>query len=168
MSKQSDYTPEEWKEISAAPLMAGLFVSTSDMSGPIGLVKEAFAMGKAFMESASSSPNELIKAISEAIKARGGKPEMPDLPSDSAGIGKALIEGCKEAAAVVSRKSPTEADEYKNWLVSIATRTAGASKEGGFLGIGGTFVSDAERSAISELASALGVSSNLSNTGTQA
>ncbi len=157
MSTQSDYTPEEWKTICAAPVMAGLFVSVADMSGPIGLVQETFALGKEFMESASSAPNELIKTISEAIKARGGKPEMPDLPSDSAGIGKAMIEGCKQAVAVVVSKSPAEADEYKKWLVSCATRTAGASKEGGFLGFGGTLVSEAESSAISELASALGV-----------
>jgi hypothetical protein len=157
MSKQSDYTPEEWKMIAAAPVMAGLFVSTSDLSGPIGLAMEALAVGKAIMESASSAPNELIQTLSEAIKARGGKPDMPDLPSDSAGIGKALIEGCKQAVAVVLSKSPAEADEYKKWLVSFATRTAEASKEGGFLGFGGTLVSEAESSAISELASALGV-----------
>lgn len=168
MSKQSDYTPEEWKTISAAPVMAGLFVSTADMSGPIGLVMEAFAAGKAFMESASSAPNELIKSISEAIKARGGKPDMPDLPSDSAGIGKALIEGCRQAVEVVLSKSPAEADEYKKWLVSFATRTAGASKEGGFLGFGGTLVSEAESTAISELASALGVSYDRNTAGTQA
>ena len=168
MSKQSDYTPEEWKTISAAPVMAGLFVSTADMSGPIGLVMEAFAAGKAFMESASGAPNELIKSISEAIKARGGKPDMPDLPSDSAGIGKALIEGCRQAVEVVLSKSPAEADEYKKWLVSFATRTAGASKEGGFLGFGGTLVSEAESTAISELASALGVSYDRNTAGTQA
>jgi hypothetical protein len=168
MSNQSDYTPEEWKTISAGPVMAGLLVSSADMSGPIGLVKEAWAVSKAFMESASSAPNELIKTISEAIKARGGKPDMPDLPSDSAGIRKALIEGCRQAGAVVSSKSPAEADEYKKWLVSIATRTAGASKEGGILGFGGTLVSEAESSAISELASALGVSSDRNIPGTQA
>ena len=159
MSTQSDYTPEEWKTISAAPVMAGMLVSTSDLSGPVGLAKEAYAIGKALMEPASSAPNELIKAISEAIKARGGMPDMPDLSSHSSAIGKALIEGCREAAAVVLRKSPMEADEYKSWLVSVATRTANASKEGGFLGIGGTLVSESENSAISELASALEVSS---------
>jgi hypothetical protein len=159
MSKQSDYTPEEWKTISAAPVMAGLFVSTADMSGPIGLAKEAIAVSKAFMESASNASNELIKSISEGIKARGGKPDMPDLPSTREGTHKALVEGCKQAAAIVMSKSPTEADEYKSWLVSIADRTSQASKEGGFLGIGGTLVSDSETSAVSELASALGVTS---------
>ena len=160
MSTQSDYTPEEWKAISAAPVMAGMLVSTSDLSGPIGLAKESFAIGKALMEpAAGGASNELIKAISEAIKASGGSPDMPDLSSSPSGIGKAVVEGCKQAAAVVLRKSPLEADEYKKWLVSVATRTANASKEGGFLGIGGTLVSESENSAVTELASALEVSS---------
>lgn len=34
MSKQSDYTPEEWKTISAAPVMAGLLITVSDFSDP--------------------------------------------------------------------------------------------------------------------------------------
>jgi hypothetical protein len=157
MSTQSDYTPEEWKTICAAPVMAGMLVSTSDLSGPIGLAKESIAIGKALMEPASSASNELIKAISESIKARGGMPEMPDLSSHSSAIAKALIAGCRDAAEVVLRKSPMEAGEYKGWLVSVATRTANASKEGGFLGIGGTLVSESETSAVSELASALEV-----------
>jgi hypothetical protein len=43
-------------------------------------------------------------------------------------------------------------------LVSLARKTAEASKEGGFLGIGGTVVSEEENSAVNELASALSVS----------
>jgi hypothetical protein len=160
MSIQSDYTPDEWKMISAAPVMAGLVVTASDMSGPIGITKEALAIAKAIQESSSSAPNELIRAISEAIKARGGKPDMPDLPTETKSMQASLIEGCRQAAAVVAGKSPSEADEFKSWLVSLAHRTAQASKEGGFLGIGGTLVSEAEDSAVTELASALGVSSS--------
>jgi hypothetical protein len=55
------------------------------------------------------------------------------------------------------QKSPAEAEEYKRWLVSLARQTAEAAKEGGFLGIGGTRVSEGESTAITELAAALGV-----------
>jgi hypothetical protein len=58
----------------------------------------------------------------------------------------------------VAQKSASEAEEYKRWLVALARKTAEASKEGGFLGIGGTVVSEEESSAVDELASALGVS----------
>jgi hypothetical protein len=158
MSKQTDYTPEEWKTICAAPVLAGLLVSVSDMSGPIGITKEAFAVVKGVTESAASTSNELIKTLAEQIKARGGKPAMPELPGDREGVRAALIDTCKRAAAVVAQKSAAEADEYKRWLVSFARKTAEAAKEGGFLGIGGTVVSEEESSAVNELASALGVS----------
>jgi hypothetical protein len=158
MSKPTDYTPEEWKTISAAPVLAGLLVSVSDMSGPIGVVKEALAVVKAVTESAASTSNELIKILAEEIKARGGKPDMPELPAEREGVRAALIDSCKRAAAVVAQKSASEADEYKRWLVALARKTAEASKEGGFLGIGGTVVSEEESSAVKELASALGVS----------
>jgi hypothetical protein len=158
MSKQTDYTPEEWKTISAAPVLAGLLVSVSDMSGPIGVVKEALAVVKAVTESAATTSNELIKTLAEQIKARGGKPETPELPADRQGVHAALIDHCKRAAAIVAQKSAAEADEYKRWLVNLAGKTAEASKEGGFLGIGGTVVSEEESSAVKELASALGVS----------
>ncbi len=157
MSKQTDYTTEEWKTISAAPVMAGLLVSVSDMSGPVGLAKEAMAVSKAVTESAASTSNELIKAVAEGIRTMGGKPEMPKLPGDREGVRNMLIGGCRQAAAVVAQKSPVEAEEYKRWLVSLAQKTSQASKEGGFLGIGGTVVSEAESSAVAELSSALGM-----------
>jgi hypothetical protein len=158
MSKRSDYTTEEWKTISAAPLLAGLLVSVSDMSGPLGIAKEAIAVVKGIADSAARTSNELIKTLAEEIKARGEKPAMPDLPADREGVRAAFIESCRRAAAVVAQKSPAEADEYQRWLVSLARKTAEASKEGGFLGFGGTVVSEEESSAVNKLASALGVS----------
>ena len=158
MSKQTDYNSEEWKLISAAPVMAGLLVSVSDISSPLGMAKEAIAIVKGVNETAAGTSNELIKSVSEGILARGGKPDMPDLPNERAGLHTALIDGCKRAAELVTQKSPAEAVEYKNWLVTLAKRTAQATKEGGFLGFGGTDVSEAESSAVGEVARALGVS----------
>jgi hypothetical protein len=122
MSKQTDYTSEEWKTISAAPVLAGLLVSVSDMSGPIGVVKEALAVVKAATESAAGTSNELIKTLAEEIKARGGKPDMPELPADREGVRAALIDSCKRAAAAVAQKSAAEADEYKRWSPLLGRR----------------------------------------------
>jgi hypothetical protein len=71
---------------------------------------------------------------------------------------KKAVEGCVAAANIVALKSPAEADEFKQWLMTIATRTSEAAKEGGFLGIGGTKVSEKEKTELAALASALGVS----------
>jgi hypothetical protein len=158
MSKSTDYTPEEWKAISSAPMLAGLLVSVSDLSGPVGMVKEAMAVVKSVTESAGNTSNELIRAVAEGVKAGSGAPDTSELRSTPANARAILIERCKQAAALVGQKSPTEAEEYKRWLVSLARKAAEASKGGGFLGIG-TLVSDAENAALRDIAAALGVSS---------
>jgi hypothetical protein len=159
VSRQVDYTPEEWKTISAAPMMAGLLVTVSDLGGPIGTAKEVIALIKGVSDTAAHTSNELIKTVAEGIRVQG-RPEMPDLTNDQAVMRSALIDGCKRALAVVVQKSPAEADEYRLWLTLLAQKTAEASKEGGFLGFGGVQVSDDESAAINELSSALGLSAN--------
>jgi hypothetical protein len=67
-----------------------------------------------------------------------------------------LIAVLKEAMGAVTTNSPAEVPGYGKFLVDIATHVAEASKEGGFLGIGGTRVSDAERAAIDQIKSAIG------------
>jgi len=157
MSKQTDYTPEEWKLIATAPLLAGTVATLSDMGGPVGLVKEAFAVAKAASAAAQSTSNELIRSVVESMKAREGKPEMPQGAKTAAEARAALIGLCRQALDTVARKSPTDAAEYGRWMVALAKTATEAAKEGGFLGIGGTLVSPAETAAVSELASALGV-----------
>ena len=140
------------------PMLAGLLVTVADLSGPIGLVKEAVAVVKGVTETATSTSNELIRTVAETIKAGGGRPDTSELHTDPASSRAKLIERCKQAAALVAQKSPAEAEEYKAWLVSLARKAAEASKEGGFLGIGGTVMSDAENSALRDLNAALGIS----------
>ena len=159
MSTKNDYSTDEWKAIAAAPVVAGLFITLSDESGPIGIAKEAMAVGKAITESASGDAPEVVKALAEGVKSAGGRPELPDLPKgDRAQSKAALIGAIKTAVTAVETKSPAEAAAYKNWLVSVAAKVAQASKEGGFLGFGGTLVSAEEREALGELAQTLGVS----------
>jgi hypothetical protein len=157
MSNPTDYSPEEWKVICSAPMMAGLLISMSDMSGPIGIAKEAMAVVKTVTQTATASSSELIRSVAEAIKAQGARPDVSELRTEPTAVRAILIDHCKQAAQLVQQKSPLESEEYREWLVSLAKRTADASKEGGFLGMGGT-VSEAENLAVRDLAAALGVS----------
>jgi hypothetical protein len=56
---------------------------------------------------------------------------------------------------LVKEKSPDEAGDYIQFLLNIAKVTAESSKEGGFLGIGATRVSERETAALDRLAEAL-------------
>ena len=158
MSTKTDYSTDEWKAISGAPVAAGLFVTLSDASGPVGIAKEALAVGKAITDSATGDAPEVVKSLAESVKSGGERPELPDVPTgDPAKTKDALIGAIRAGIGAVERKSPDEADAYKTWLASVAARVSQASKEGGFLGIGGTRVSSDEQEALNQLADVLGV-----------
>ena len=156
MANIKDFTADEWKNVAAAPFMAGLVATMADLSGVVGITKEAVAVGKLITESGSHSSSELIRSLAESFKG-GARPEMPAVPKDSTQARDSLVDKCRVAVAAVAAKSPAEAQEFKTWLMSIARRAAEAAKEGGFLGFGGTQVSEKEQSALSQLGDALGV-----------
>jgi hypothetical protein len=158
MSNKANYSAEEWKAISAAPVAAGLLITLSDASGPLGIAKEAMAVGKAITDSARDDAPEIVKALAETVKSGGERPELPVVPTgDRAQTKAALIGAIKTAVGAVERKSPGEVAAYKTWLASVAEKVSQASKEGGFLGIGGTVVSRDEQEGLKQLADALGV-----------
>lgn len=158
MSKKTDYSPEEWKAISGAPVAAGLLITLSDASGPVGIAKEAMAVGKAITESAVGDAPEIVKDLAENVKSGSGRPEVPDVPAgDRTQTKDALIGAIKTAVHAVEAKSPGEAEGFKTWLASVAAKVSHASKEGGFLGFGGTAVSSDEEEALRQLADVLGI-----------
>jgi hypothetical protein len=63
----------------------------------------------------------------------------------------------KQAVGTISKSSPAEAAGYAKFLVDVATAVAEASKEGGFLGLGGTRVSAEEKHAIDQIKSVAGL-----------
>jgi hypothetical protein len=155
MSTKNDYSAEEWKAIGGAPVAAGFFITLSDASGPIGMAKEALAVGKALTDSAQGETPEIVKAVAEAVKS-GERPDLSDVPiGDSAQTKVALIGTIRTAVEAVERKSPSEVGPYKTLLASVAAKVAQASKEGGFLGLGGTPVSRDEQVGLEQLADIL-------------
>ena len=158
MSTKNDYTVDEWKAIAGAPVAAGLLITLSDASGPVGIAKEAMAVSKAIVESAQGDAPEVVKALADVVKTGGGRTELPDVPAgDRAAIKNALTAVIQSALRAVESKSPGEADAYKEWLLSVAGKVAQASKEGGFLGFGGTVVSADEEAALKQLTDVLGI-----------
>lgn len=156
MSTKADYTKEEWDLLIKAPLMAAMAVVAASPSGPIGVFKELFAAGKGLVEGERAS-NPLIAAVVSDVKA-GARPPLPaERPTDIQRVKDQALQACRDVAALLARKAPRDGDGYKRWLVETAQRAAEAAKEGGFLGIGGTRISDAEKGALADVAGALGV-----------
>jgi hypothetical protein len=155
VSKQIDYTSEEWATLTSAPAFASMLVSMVDLSGPIGLLQEATAGYKAAIAALETASSELVHAVAASLKS-STRPDLSGFPKDHAALRAALLDRCRAAAAIVTAKSPAEVESYKRWLLSIATAAAESAKEDTFLGLGGARVSEAEAAALRDLASALG------------
>jgi hypothetical protein len=160
MATKADFTADEWSQIQRAPFMAGLAVVAASPSGPFGVVKELFAVGKMLGEvKAQGSSNELIKALVADIEA--GAREL-SAPAELKGktpdqVKSYAIESVQKVGALIDKKAkPDEAQGFKQWLVAVTQKVAEAAKEGGFLGFGGTQVSEQEGATIKEVSAALG------------
>ena len=65
------------------------------------------------------------------------------------------VDNLREVSAIVDTKAPGDAAAFKAWLRGISQKVAKASVEGGFLGVGGVRVSDAEKATLADIAKAL-------------
>ena len=161
MADKSNFTSDEWNVLLQGVIAAGIAITAAEPSGLWGLLKEGFA-GGAVMAKAKTDPstNALIKAVITDFGAAEGSAARDGLKarfkqSKPAEIKEACIATLRQAAAIVDAKAPGDAAAYKAWLQQISQHVAEASKEGGFLGIGGVPVSDAEKATLTEISSAL-------------
>ena len=58
------------------------------------------------------------------------------------------MEALRAVASLLDAKAPEDAEAFKGWLRQVAQKAAEAANEGGFKGIGGVTVSDAEKAIL--------------------
>lgn len=155
MTNSLDFTPAEWEVLESAPMLAGLLVG--DLVDPKRWLAEIYAVFDRAQALESTSDSVLIRAVTERMLAREGDSiDLPvDLPASVPEARAYLIAGCLQALRLVAEKSPAEAPAFKSWLLGLARTAAASTKEGGFLGFGGTSISAAERTILHELGTAL-------------
>ncbi len=165
MAGKNDFTPDEWKTLLESPMMAGIAVTAADPSGLWGSLKESMASARTILGAAhDSTAAELVRAIASGYETADGRSVAREgLRAELSGkrpaeiVTKALSV-LKKAAELIDTKAPGDAAAYKTWLQHIAQAVAEASKEGGFLGFGGTEVSDAEKATLAHIKESLGLS----------
>jgi hypothetical protein len=151
VTSKADFNAEDWSTVVDGPLYAGLRVIAADRGGTL---RETLAMGRVYEEArakqgASPLLDELIKSPpaidQERLKQAGGD------------LSAVTTEHLRRAMSILeSTATPADADAYKTFVMTVAQAVAEAHKEGGFLGIGGTRVSEAENQALDEISLALG------------
>jgi hypothetical protein len=162
MVDKSSFTPDEWKLLLESLMAASIAITAAEPSGLWGLLKESFA-GGTDLAKAKMNPgtDALIKAVVADFGTANGRSVTRDGLNDKlkgskpAEIKEKCVDILRQAAAVIDAKAPQDAAAFKGWLRQISQHVAEASKEGGFLGIGGVAVSDAEKATLAEISNAL-------------
>jgi hypothetical protein len=151
MTTKADFNAEEWSVVVEGPVFAGMRVVAAERGGTL---RESIAMGRVYQEArATHGESELLDqlvASAPAIDPNRAKPGGED-------IAAVVSERLREAMRIVEEKAtPEEVDSYKRFIMSVAQAAASAHKEGGFLGVGGKEVSEAENQALDEISTTLG------------
>ena len=142
---------EAWKGVAAGPAAVLYMVASADISGPIGSVKEAKAANDALLTAVhAAEPTSLIAAAFSGGITRDQLSSLKTMAPDR----DQLLKVVRDSISAVKSHSPMDSKAYNDTLFAVATATANAAKEGGFLGIGGTLVSQDEQQALDTLKAA--------------
>jgi head-tail adaptor len=148
MTSSAAFSPDEWKEVLEGPTSAGMIVVTAARGG---MIRESIAMSKAYAEArAQHGESELLDAIVAA------KPETDHTRYHSPEeLREHGLKHLRDAVALLESKATTEeADEYRRFVLALASKVAAAHKEKG------QSVSPAEAEAIQQITAALGATSS--------
>jgi hypothetical protein len=151
MTTKADFNAEEWSTVVEGPLYAGMWVISADRGGTL---RESLALGRVYQEARgrqgeSGLLDELVRSPPsidrDRVREAGGN--IAAVASERLRVAMAILEG---------KAAPEEVDAYKRFVMTVAQAAASAHKEGGFLGVGGKQVSDAENQALDEISTTLG------------
>lgn len=146
MTTKADFNAEEWSTIANAPFLTGMLVIAADRGGT---VRESLAAQRAYQEALANEPGELLRAVLTTPAALDPA-HRPASPED---LRRVAPDTLRRAIALLEDKArDEEVVEYKRFVYAMADSVARAHREGGFLGIGGTQVSEHEQAALDEIA----------------
>jgi hypothetical protein len=143
MTTKADFSPTEWETVLEGPPTAGLLVITASRGG---MFRETVAMSKAYAEArAQHGESELLdEIVSEKPHMEHGKFHSPEELRDQG------LEHLREAAAYLEHSATAEErDDYRRFVLNVATKVAAAHREGG------QGISPAEQQAIQDITTAL-------------
>jgi len=144
------YSADQWATVRLAPMAVAQAVMAASPSGAIGRSKELAAATSAIAAGKeTASPTSLVSLAFDTDLTSSEIDVLKQNPAPATTL-------IRDAVAAVSTNSPADSSEYGRFLVNVATQVAEASKEGGFLGVGGTRVSEDEQKAIDQVRRAVG------------
>ncbi len=157
---KTNFSTNDWASLMMTPVSVAMLIIGAAPSGVKGVGKEIEALAnttrKIGMEEAR--PGGLLNTL-----LAGGIPtdkmdaKLNQLQQKSfTDLEPTLINEVKQARSIMAGKVPDEdIAEFKDAMIKLAQAVAEGAKEGGFFGIGGQLVSDAETAMIGRITAAL-------------
>lgn len=146
MTTKAAFNAEEWSVVTNAPFLTAMLVIAADRGGT---VRESLAISRAYASIREKNEDELLQAVLTTPPAIDPA-TAPRTPEDLRREAPATL---REAIEILERHATDEeVVAYKRFVYSLADTVARAHREGGFLGIGGTEVSEHEQAALDEIA----------------
>lgn len=151
MTSKADFNAVDWSIVVDGPLYAGLRVIAADRGGTL---RESMAISRVYQEArARHGTSQLLDELITSPPTI----DMARLQQAGAEIASITTAHLRRAMSILeATATPEEVDAYKTFVMTVAQEVAAAHREGGFLGLGGTAVSDAENQALDEISIALG------------
>jgi hypothetical protein len=149
VSTRTDFSDDEWKALTEAPLLVMVTMFAAGQHGPISTVKESTAGARAITQPGNRGAASAL--IAEIVPEAQSKRARHDAEHHKGPNLDAVIAACigdlQPAADALSRLSADESQGVAAWLVDIATAVAEASKG----------VSERETKTIARIAETFGV-----------
>jgi hypothetical protein len=100
------------------PFMAGLVIVAASPSGPFGVVKEMFAVGRTLANAKlHGASSEIVKAIVAELETPEGRQQEASADVQGKSLDQvraAALEACRQAAAVVDKKAKPDEAQASN------------------------------------------------------
>ncbi len=146
MTTKAAFNAEDWSVVTNAPFLTAMLVIAADRRGT---VRETMAISRAYASAREQDGGELLRAVLTTPPAIDPA-TAPRTPEDLRREAPATL---RQAVAILERHATEdEVVAYKRFVFSLADTVARAHREGGFLGLGGTQVSEHEQEALDEIA----------------
>ncbi|MGF1566934.1 MAG: hypothetical protein ACFCVD_02465 [Nodosilinea sp.] len=173
---QQYFTDEEWTTLLQAPMQAVMAVCLADRVDPVSFLQELKGGVAVVTEELKrvDVAGDLAPAVINSMAAIDARDPLDGeqlalkkqfellgliqtFSRSREGREQAVAYFQRVAAILDAKVTGAQATEYKQWLMSVAQKVAEVQKEGGFMGIGASRVSEKESDVLKELASALGL-----------
>lgn len=168
------FSDSEWATLLQSPTQAILTVILADKADPVSFLKETQAASQILASELKREdvPSDLaMSVISSLSEVAAQEPLQEELPfskqefellrmiqsfeSVSDGQKQAIAHFNEVSTLLVTKVPIVKAEEFKQWILALATQVAQAVKEGGMFRIGGGGISRSESDALLSIENAL-------------